>query len=293
MDASWLDTIRLARRRYRFAGQLGLWPPGTQTHELGTADVRVRIVGSSGPSIVLVPDPPNVIEHYQALIELLASDYRVICFEAPGFGFSIPKRGFGFGLEDQVAVARELLGKLAMGPYVLAFPCVAAYGALRLAAEQPELVERLILIQAPCWLEELSWARRIDQRGLVSKPVVGQLMLAHGQRRVARSWYQAALPKGHPSEAFLGPCLEAFDRGAFYCLASAFQATFGRPTEFAPVSQPTSIIWGIADRTHAASNGHSMEQHAPAAEIVEFRGAGHFPELEQPERFAALVRDVV
>jgi pimeloyl-ACP methyl ester carboxylesterase len=246
----------------------------------------VRVVGQGSPTIVFVPDPPNVIEHYDELCELLSPLARVVCFEMPGFGFSFPPFGFQFTLEEQVATAADILCELALSPYALAFSCGSAYGALRLAVNSPNLVERLILIQAPSWPEERRWAARVDRGGLVRRPVVGQALLAVGKRRVARRWYRAALSHQSQADKFIGPCLDAFDEGACFCLASGFQANFARDIGFAPVEQPVLVLWGLADRTHRHSDKSSVLQYAPHAQWVEFADAGHFPELEQPARFA-------
>ncbi len=292
MDATRLDVARLRRRRSRAARRADGPAPGTRRVELSRASVRTRIAGSGRPTVVLAPDPPNVIEHYEELIDLLSSRFRVVCYELPGFGLSWPKGGFRFTLEDQVSAARELLGELALGPYVLALPCVAAYVGLRLAADPRAQVERVVAIQAPSWTQEVDWARRVDPRGLLRMPVVGQAMMALGQRRMARGWYRAALPKGYSDEPFLDPALESFDRGACFCLGSAFQGLFrGQTTELEPVEKPTLAVWGTADRTHRPSEPRSLLEHAPGAEVVELDGVAHFPDLERPERFSELLRD--
>src|SRR5690348_12324795 len=83
----------------------GRRPPargGVAVVDLPRAAIRVRIAGRGRPTIAIVPDPPNVIEHYDRLIDLLAPDFRVVCFEAPGFGFSTAKPDFDFALDAQV-----------------------------------------------------------------------------------------------------------------------------------------------------------------------------------------------
>jgi pimeloyl-ACP methyl ester carboxylesterase len=56
---------------------------------------------------------------------------------------------------------------------------------------------------------------------------------------------------------------------------------------------PTLVVWGTKDRMipawHAASATTSIEN----CRVELFQGAGHFPHLDDPDRFAALVRDFV
>jgi pimeloyl-ACP methyl ester carboxylesterase len=61
--------------------------------------------------------------------------------------------------------------------------------------------------------------------------------------------------------------------------------------EAAPI--PTLVVWGTKDRMipawHAASATSSIEH----CRVELFQGAGHFPHLDDPDRFAALVREFV
>ena len=56
---------------------------------------------------------------------------------------------------------------------------------------------------------------------------------------------------------------------------------------------PTLVVWGTKDRMipawHAASATASIEN----CRVELFQGAGHFPHLDDPDRFAALVREFV
>jgi pimeloyl-ACP methyl ester carboxylesterase len=260
--------------------------PGTRLWDVSGSILRVRVAGERGPSLVIVPDPPNVIEHYDGLIELLAPHVRVVCVEAPGFGFSVPARDFDYGLARQTAVLAELLTRLGQGPYVLALPCFAGLLAVKLALEKPGLISGLVLVQTPSWEEEMRWVRRVDARRVLQRPWIGQLMMGFGKRSVARGWYRAALPRDADPAPFLGPALEAFEHGACYCLASAFQAAAREAAPgLGPVRQPALVVWGDADRTHRRTDKRSILAYAPHADWAEFEGAGHFPDLEQPERF--------
>ena len=281
MSASRLETFLQTRvaRRPEARGDVTLV-------DLPRATVRVRVAGSGARTLAIVPDPPNVIEHYDRLIALLEPDVRVVCLEAPGFGFSTPKPNFDFTLDAQVETIATLLFRLRLGPYALAFPCFAGILAVRLAIEHPELVSHLVLVQTPAWSEEMGWVRRIDSKGILQTPFVGQLLTSFGKRRVARSWYRAALPRGADPGPFLRPALHAFDDGASYCLASAFQAaTRERDPRLRRVRQPALVVWGDADRTHRRTDKRSILEYVPHADWTQFDAAGHFPDLEQPERF--------
>ncbi len=55
------------------------------------------------------------------------------------------------------------------------------------------------------------------------------------------------------------------------------------------ISQPTLLLWGERDTATPLSDGQLMEKTIPDAGLVVFEGAGHYPFLEQPGRFYAVV----
>ena len=49
------------------------------------------------------------------------------------------------------------------------------------------------------------------------------------------------------------------------------------------VDLPTLVLWGEADRMAKPAYGRSLASSLPAAELVLIPGAGHYPEIEQPD----------
>jgi pimeloyl-ACP methyl ester carboxylesterase len=296
VDATWVDVQRL-RFGAAAAARAAESGPGTRLVTTSRGRVRVRDSGGSGPIVVLACDPPNVVEHYDDLFELLAPTYRLVCLELPGFGFSRPVPGFRFGIEEYADTVEHVLGELDVSSCTLAFPCVWSYLALRITARRADLVHAVVLIQAPQWSEEADWARRIDSSGIIRTPFLGQALLAAGSRHLAGRWYRAALPRGHSraaEAAFSIPAERALRRGAVFCLASLTQAWFGPSgPDLTPVHLPAVVLWGGADRTHRLSSAQSALRYVPAGRVSIDPDAGHFPELEHPDLLRAALSQIM
>lgn len=71
----------------------------------------------------------------------------------------------------------------------------------------------------------------------------------------------------------------------FPAWAPSWRGCWRLPT-FAPIEQKALLVWGDADRSHRRSEPESALPHFRNAELVRFEGAGHCPDLEQPQRFA-------
>lgn len=289
MNAAWLDTLVTPWRRRRVQREAA--QGGMRFMHLERASIRYRIAGAGPRTLVLCTDPPVLLEMYDELIAALAADWRVIVFEPPAFGLSLPRMGLDFSMPATAEIVREFLQRLDFGPYVLAFPCVPAYCALWLAARHPQLASGLVLMQAPDWSEELRWKRRRDPKNILGRPWIGQIALRLLRRKRAGDWYRLALGRKDLLQPFTEQTRHAFDHGACFSLASAFQKFLvDAEPDFSGIYQPALVLWGHADRSHAETDRESIRRHLPHARIVHLPEAGHFPELEAPQRFAQELR---
>ena len=287
MNANWLDTNYLSPQKrfvnFKWAEKSR---PNVEFVEVEKASVRVRTAGEGDPTIVFLTDPPNVVEHYDRLFEIISPWARVVCIETPGFGFSFPKSNFDFTLADYTETTGEILTKLKMFPSILVLPCVTTYIGLKLAAAHPHLVSKLFLMQAPNWEEEIKWSERIDRTGIIHKPFVGQMLMMFKKNMIAQRWYSAALANKERAPEFTASAYAAHNHGACFCLASFTQTWFrGDSPKFANIQQPAQVLWGMADKSHRKSRKETILEYVPKANYLESKTVGHFPELEEPEVF--------
>lgn len=295
MNGTWLDTLVTPwRRRAAVAGEGSRTRPGIHYLHLPQASIRYRVDGQGERTLVFCTDPPVVLELYDELIRELERDFRIVVFEPPAFGLSLPRLGMDFSLPATTETIKAFLEHLGHGRYVLAFPCVPAYTALLLAARHPQLVEALVLMQAPDWHEELRWKQRRDPKNLLARPVLGQILMRQIGRKRAADWYKLVLGRRELLEPFSVATRRNFEHGGCFSLASAFQRLLsGAEPDFRGIQQPALVFWGGADCTHAVTDRESIRRYLPQARLVHLPESGHFPELEAPQRFAAELRTLL
>lgn len=280
---------RVARRRREG------WAATTRTdigfHQGRTAQIRYRERGQGRP-LVFVADPPVTLEQYDELIDLYAREFRVIVFEIPGMGFSTPGAGYDLRFQPANDGIAEFLRAVVGEPAVLVFSCVGGFIAVDLAGRHPELVSHVVLIQTPSWAEAVRWKHSRDPQGVLGRPFLGQLAMNRLKRTRAPLWFNLALGgKTVRYQPFCDCAQHSLARGAGWALASAFQHYLtDESPPLPPIAQPTLVLWGLRDRSHAPTDKRSSAELARRVEMEQYEDLGHFPELEDPPRVLARLK---
>jgi pimeloyl-ACP methyl ester carboxylesterase len=261
-----------------------LTPVGSvRTYDSGAAS------NTHKPCVIFVPDGPNVIEHYEALFALLTPHLRVVCFDMPGFGFSLPQASYTHALDQGAQAVLGVMDALKIDTATLAFSCANGFYALRAAQRAPERITRLVLSQTPSLVAMHAWTARVVPWPL-RVPVLGQLAGWLFKRKAARSWYRIALPRTTDAQPYQEKTLNAFNGGACFCLAGVVQGLAREaPKSLHGITTPCTLVWGAQDHSHKHTNPQSFVDCAAQADIVRFDDCGHFPDIEQPARFAAVL----
>lgn len=167
-----------------------------------------------------------------------------------------------FGLEHSARELVTALAALAVGPAVLLGHSMGGLVALHVAAEAPELVASLVLVDVP--------AIPIRRRRL------GQALA------VARS-------SARREASALGLVLGCVLRTSPMALIAATRATVAADLQrqAADAAVPTLLVWGGRDAIVPPQIGERLASGMPSAELVVIPEAGHQPMWETPVAFNA------
>jgi pimeloyl-ACP methyl ester carboxylesterase len=259
---------------------------------------RVRDTGPAGgdTAVVVMPDAPNVLEHHEPSFERLAKQYRVIGLEMPGAGYTDlrsrpdghhPK--FDFSLDDGAGWILDVLDAVKVDKVVLTASCVNGLYAARAADLDRERVGALVLCQTPSLHELKCWATSTIPA--ILRHPLGDRLLQLRKRETAAAWYRRALAPDTSAEQrawFEDVARAGFRAGSSWRLARLINAILAEPDDsltWTPV--PTKVLWGTHDQTHRQA-GTDPASLVPDDDVVRVE-TGHFPDLEDPDRFAAEV----
>jgi pimeloyl-ACP methyl ester carboxylesterase len=288
--SSFLDSVLVRWQTKRAQAQPTLT---LKTHLVDTPVGPVRVydsgAGSQRPCVIFVPDGPNIVEHYETLISLLTPKLRVICFDMPGFGYSFPSAAYTHSLNQGAQAVLGVMDKLGVAQAALAFSCANGFYAMRAAQKEPHRITHLVLSQTPTLEDMHAWVDRIIPRPL-KIPMLGQLMAWLFRKRVALRWYPTALPRSTDATPYQEKTRYAMSCGSCFCLAGVVQGLVrSNPASLLGVATPCTVVWGGLDRSHKPTKADSLLACVPHADIIEFDDCGHFPEIEQPARYADLL----
>lgn len=255
--------------------------------------IRYRLYGKGKYTVVITPNPMNMIEHYDQLVQVLGESFQVLVFELPGFGFSLPKQSnYDYSLKSTTIATIAVLEALQLSNCILALPSMSGYISLKIGEIRPDLVHGIVNIQMLNWEQQQQWAHNIHKKVPLKTPLLGQLYFRMNKQRTVEKWYYYAVPNESIQQSYIDIALENFAKGAHYSLASTFQAFFNNEKPpLRPLNVPALFIWGKKDKTHGKYSKWSAIQYLNDYEPHDFEGAGHYPELEQPERFTRLMQE--
>jgi pimeloyl-ACP methyl ester carboxylesterase len=285
MTGNFVDTIRLSKSKLPNQGV------NVQLVETDYGKLRVLDTKGNKPVIISVPDGPNVIEHHQVLIEKLSVNFRVICFEFPGLGFSFPISKYDYSFESAAKTLLQLMNILEVEKAALCFSCSNGFYAIKAAEIAPERFTHLFLTQTLSVYSMKDWMQ-LSIPKILTYPIIGQLINSFTEKKLAKIWYKAALPKSTDKTEYQNIALHSLNNGGCFCLSSLVQGLIPElNSSLQQIQVPSTQIWGKKDYSHRKTDNKSILKHLPNCEIIEFDNCGHFPELEFTDKYVKLVTE--
>ncbi len=226
---------------------------------------------------------------------LAEAGYRVYSIDLLGFGRS-SRPAIRYTQDLHVAQIEAFITSLGEPVTVVANGLSAAY-SIRLAAERPDLVRRLVLISPTGYarLDRPANEARISDfarfTGFLGTLLYG-VLLDEGSQRFF-------LLDAYVNESSLTPeVLASYDRNlkvenAQWVIFSFISGNLDQPVGayWPGLEQPTLILWGEEAQTTPPSDAQAFLEARPEAGLVLIDGAKLLPNEDRPERFNREVLD--
>jgi pimeloyl-ACP methyl ester carboxylesterase len=254
----------------------------------------------NGPAVLFIHGLLGSHRNWAHLVDALDTRHRVVAPDLIGHGASAKPMG-DYSLGAHAATLRDLLDHLGIARVTLVGHSLGGGIAMQFCYLFPDRVERLVLVSSgglgrsvspllrSATLPGADWVLALAASGWVRNraEAVGGTLRRLGVRP------SADLTEGWLGFSSLG---EAETRRAFLATARAVIDPGGQTVtahDHLPmaIAVPTLVVWGTRDRMIPAWHATTAQQAIAGSRVELFEGAGHFPHLEQPERFARLLGD--
>jgi pimeloyl-ACP methyl ester carboxylesterase len=269
-----------------------------QTYEDGGEDVTAS---ESRAPIVLVHCYSCSLHWWDRMAPILARDHRVIRIDLLGHGGS-EKPKSGYEIPQQAALVAGALNELEVEGAVVVGHSMGGSVATALAEESSELVGRVVIVDAApdTTYGELGLLARLQY-----VPVLGQalnrLTDAPGGGSLVKAGYQEAfapdfdIESGFPNPDQVVDDFKAMTYTAFKKARDAnedFLEEQPLTERLTAAAVPVMAIFGSEDQLYDdPSEALAAYEDVPGAQTAEIEGAGHSPNVEDPEKTAALIRE--
>lgn len=254
-------------------------PNGSQAQFIDMRGLRTRyLIRGSGPAVLVLHGWGASIEAVHPIVAGLTPVATVHALDLPGFGQSDPPPQ-PWGVEDYQAFVAEFMDTLQIDHPTIVGHSNGGRIAIRMLATEPHRAARLVLVDAAGIRPKrtLRWYRRVGMAKLGK--YAARWLGAPGERLRARIVGRVA--------------------STDYAAAGEMRPTLVRLVnsdlrKYLPrISVPTLLVWGAEDTDTPLADGETMEKLIPDAGLVVLEGAGHFSYIDQPARFATIVRHFI
>ena len=265
-------------------------------HELSYLD------SGDGPAVLFIHGLLGSHRNWSHLVDTLNTDHRVLAPDLFGHGASAKPMG-DYSLGAHAATLRDLLDRLGIDRVTLVGHSLGGGIAMQFCYLFPERVERLVLVSSgglgrsvspllrSATLPGAEWVLPLIASSWVRgrAEAVGRTLARMGWRAssdVTEAWLGlTSLADADSRRAFLATTRSVIDPGG--------QTVTAHNHLPMAIEIPTLVVWGTRDRMIPTWHATTAHQAIAGSRVELFEGAGHFPHLDEPERFAELLRDFI
>jgi pimeloyl-ACP methyl ester carboxylesterase len=261
-------------------------PVPAQPRYLGDRWSWLEAGSPSSPGLLLLHGIGAHAGYYRFQLAELADRWRVIAWNAPGYGLSDSLRTETPASTDYAQAVLDFAEAVGLDRFVLAGNSFGSAVAQAVAIHHPQRVRGLFLTGTGVGQKELSAERRESYRQRIARIRLGAYQYGDAgvDHLVSRSASQ--LTRDLATALARGLHAAGVERAAAF-RTSAFYS----PDHADRLTMPVCIVQGQEDRVNPReANADLLAAAVPHARFLELAGVGHLVDIEAPAQVNALLR---
>lgn len=266
--------------------------PPSQFMELMGMNVHYRDEGPLTDTlpIVLLHGTSSFLQTWDACTAEWARSHRVIRMDLPGFGLTGPAASGDYSIEAYVSFLHAFLTKLNIETFYLAGNSLGGSIACSYAAEYPDQVKKLILIDPARY--PITGAKGALAFRIAQIPVINNLFKILTPRNIVRKSLEDVygdknLVTDSLVEVYRDMTIREGNRAAMIARLNMPQAS--DTAVIKNLSMPALVIWGELDQLIPVAHAYKFQRDLPNDSLVILKGIGHIPMEESPTIVAPMV----
>src|SRR5262245_15773254 len=251
---------------------------------------RSREVEGEGEPLVFLHGLLASSASWESVLSGCARGRPAIAVDLPGFGSSDRPWPHDYTVAGQARSLLRFFDARGIRRAVLIGNSLGGALALYAAVEHSERVAALVLVDPATPQARIPWTVRV-----LRAPLAGETALALALRPFVAVWLKRGLyarasrvTDREIDDAWRPLKIRGTRRAALAAIRTDPSAYRGLE---ARVRVPTLVVWGERDRLLSARDAESVRSRIEGARLVLVPDAGHLPQRESPETFAAAVSD--
>ena len=254
--------------------------------EIDGMQVYYRSVGKGDP-IILLHNANSSMHTWSAWVDTLSTKYKVIVPDLPGNGLTGPHSRGSYSLFMYTGFVDSFAQALNVKQFHLAGNGLGAQIAWFYAAEHPEKIKKLILLDAPGF--ETPSVTIWDQ--FAQTPVVNRLYWYLSppiltELRLDRIYADDNLVTDSLIERHFDLMRRKGNRKAYTDRAAVSENSPPALDLIKKITAPTLVMWGAEDAIISPSFAYEFHKKLRNAELRIYNNTGHWPQEESPAETA-------
>ncbi len=224
--------------------------------------------------------------YWLSTMEFLSDAYKTYALDFWGFGES-GARGHHFHVSDYVEMVVQFMDRLGLVRAPVMGHSMGGTVSLSLALAHPDRVQKVAVVGSPISGDGLAMMLKLAAR----KPLAALAYSIPGALPLGVRLFSPLLTRDWRrwSQMFEQDLSRTSLESFHYSIASLYRTDL-RP-RLREVRAPVLGVYGRNDRIVDPKQGKLIEHGVPAGQVNFFERSGHFPMLDEPERFLQTLRD--
>lgn len=246
---------------------------------------------SARSAVLCVHGNPGNNEEFRSLGEELSGSMRVLIPDMPGFAGADRPEDFDYTVDGYCAFISGLLDKAGVDVVHLVLHDLGVPWGMTWAARNSERVQSIVMTGGPA-VSTYNWHFLAV---LWRLPVVGELFFMLNNRPATKLLMKRGSPRPYPPN-FVDDFYDRIDKPMTDAVLKIYRSlapeTFGRAIEegLSDRDIPSLILWGAHDPyVNKRYAKLAKEKVLPSATVVIFEDSGHWPHVDNPDRYNAEV----